>query len=210
METTEVRRRSPSLRVEEDDKRRNQQHTVSFDDMPITSTYALKQQKALGARRYSKSPKNAPTPQKPPVEELNVGHLYMYLPQGMRFDRQSGFVPLSPTAKEVQQKKTKTKVAASKEKDTRFKQDSKVFYHKDYSDFQYVKEEAGAKTESTTKRQPMRSIHRPAGVNFKVELNETPSMSSLPKVAGGNLKTIQKHLQRLGVRYDLMQEYLKK
>ena len=64
-----------------------------------------------------------------------------------------------------------------------------------------------AKTESTTKRQPMRSIHRPAGVNFKVELHDSPSTRSLPKM-GGNLKTIQKHLQRLGVRYDLMKEYL--
>lgn len=74
--------------------------------MPITSTYALKQQKALGARRYSKSPKSGAkdqTPQanKSQVEELNVGHLYMYLPQGMRFDRVSGFLPLSPKDKEA-------------------------------------------------------------------------------------------------------------
>lgn len=55
--------------------------------MPITSTYAIKQQKALGVRRYSKSPKNGQSPQKSQVEEVNVGHLYMYLPEGMRFDR---------------------------------------------------------------------------------------------------------------------------
>jgi len=51
----------------------------------------------------------------------------------------------------------------------------------------------------------MRSIVRPTGVNFKVELNDSPGNKAK---AGGHIKTIQKHLQKLGVRYDLMKEYL--